>query len=322
MELSVVVALMNEEDNVIPLVKQIQESLNDFDYEIILVDDGSSDQTVERVKSISDKRVNLVVFTKNYGQTTALAAGIDYAKGKYIVTMDGDLQNDPSDIPMMLKKLKEENWDVVAGRRANRQDGALLRKLPSKLANAMIRRMTGVYLKDYGCTLRVFRSHIAKNLGLYGELHRYIPVLIQMQGGRTTEVDVKHHARIHGSSKYGLGRTTKVISDLFLMVFLQKYMQKPIHLFGLLGLLSFAVGGGINMYLLIVKLMGQDIWGRPLLILGVTLLLAGIQFLFFGVMAELLIRIYFESQNKKTYLVREHFRGGESTNQKMVDVAS
>ncbi|MEH0154068.1 glycosyltransferase family 2 protein [Limibacter armeniacum] len=311
MELSVVIALMNEEDNVIPLIGQIQIALQHLDYEIILVDDGSTDLTVERIKSVANDRVNLVVFTKNFGQTTALAAGIDYAKGKYIATMDGDLQNDPTDIPMMLEKLKQENWDVVAGRRANRQDGALLRKLPSKIANAIIRRMTGVYLKDYGCTLRVFRSHIAKNLGLYGELHRYIPVLIHMQGGRTTEVDVKHHARIHGSSKYGLGRTTKVVSDLFLMMFMQKYMQKPIHLFGLLGLLSFAVGGGINLYLLVLKLMGQDIWGRPLLILGITLLLAGIQFLFFGVMTELMIRIYYESQNKKTYLVREHFKGTE-----------
>ncbi|GAA4824191.1 glycosyltransferase family 2 protein [Algivirga pacifica] len=307
MHLSVVITLLNEEDNIAPLLDNIHQSLKGYDYEVVLVDDGSTDRTVERIKELANERVRLVILSKNFGQTTAMAAGIDQARGTYIVTMDGDLQNDASDIPLMLDRLEQENMDVVAGIRAKRKDGMLLRKLPSKIANGLIRRLTGVYLHDYGCTLKVFKKNIAKNLGLYGELHRFIPVLAQIQGGRMMEMPVKHHARIHGASKYGLGRTTKVMTDLILMVFLQRYLQKPIHLFGGLGLLSGFAGGVINLYLLIEKLMGADIWGRPLLILGVTLILAGIQFFFFGLIAEILVRIYFESQQKKTYYVREVF---------------
>lgn len=308
MELSLVITLFNEEQNVKPLLESIRAALKGFDYEVILVDDGSTDETVSEVKKWADERTKLVILAKNFGQTTAMSAGIDVASGKYIVTMDGDLQNDPSDIPMMLEKLKTEGWDVVAGRRKKRQDGFVLRKLPSKIANFLIRNLTNVHLNDYGCTLKIFKQTIAKNLGLYGQLHRFIPVLVQMQGGRMVEVDVKHHARRFGKSKYGLGRTTKVMSDLLLMIFLQKYLQRPIHLFGLIGFLCLFFGIGINFYLLTLKILGEDIWGRPLLILGATLLLAGIQFLLFGIMAELLMRVYFESQHKKTYYVREIFQ--------------
>lgn len=308
MELSLVITLFNEEQNIKPLLESIRTALKGFDYEVILVDDGSTDETVAEVKKWADEHVKLIILAKNFGQTTAMSAGIDVASGKYIVTMDGDLQNDPSDIPMMLEKLKREGWDVVAGRRKNRQDGFVLRKVPSKIANFLIRHLTNVHLNDYGCTLKIFKRNIAKNLGLYGQLHRFIPVLVQMQGGRMVEVDVKHHARRFGKSKYGLGRTTKVMSDLLLMIFLQKYLQRPIHLFGLIGFLSLFVGVAINLYLLILKILGEDIWGRPLLILGATLLLAGIQFLLFGIMAELLMRVYFESQHKKTYYVREIFQ--------------
>jgi glycosyltransferase involved in cell wall biosynthesis len=309
MELSVIITLLNEEDNIAPLFASIRTALANYDYEMILIDDGSTDGTVARIKAQADHRTRLISFNRNYGQTAAMAAGIDHAHGDYIVTMDGDLQNDPSDIPAMLMKLKEEGWDVVAGNRKNRKDGMLWRKIPSRIANRMIRNLTGVFIRDYGCTLKVFRRDIALRLGLYGELHRFIPILAVLQGGKITDMDVKHHARIHGKSKYGIGRTLKVASDLMLMVFFQKYFRRPIHLFGPIGIISFMIGSMINMYMLVLKIMGQDIWGRPLLILGVSLVLAGIQFLTFGLIAELIMRTYYESQNKKTYHVREVFRG-------------
>lgn len=309
MKLSLVVTLMNEEGNVGPLLEAIKLALSAYDYEVVLVDDGSSDRTVQVIKEVASDRVKLVIFQKNFGQTTAMQAGIDFATGDYIVTLDGDLQNDPSDIPMMLDTLVAGDWDVVAGNRKNRQDGVFLRKIPSKIANSLIRNLTDVHIRDYGCTLRIYKAHIAKGMELYGELHRFIPVLAKLQGARITQVDVKHHPRIHGQSKYGLNRTFKVMSDLLLMIFLQKYFRRPIHLFGPVGLITLAVGILINLYLLIVKLLGYDIGGRPLLTLGVTLVLAGLQFLIFGIIAELLVRIYYQSQNKKTYLVKEVFQG-------------
>jgi glycosyltransferase involved in cell wall biosynthesis len=192
-----------------------------------------------------------------------MTAGIDYSRGKYVALLDGDLQNDPTDIPAMLELLKKEDWDVVAGNRKNRKDGFFLRKIPSKIANALIRRMTGVYIRDYGCTLKVFRREIAEELGLYGELHRFIPVLAKLQGARITQVDVKHHPRVHGKSKYGINRTFKVMSDLVLMVFMRKYMQKPMHLFGTIGFVSFGIGAAINIYLLVLKLMERISGANP-----------------------------------------------------------
>jgi glycosyltransferase involved in cell wall biosynthesis len=309
MEISIVVTLYNEEDNIPPLLQQIQSALLGYDYELILVDDGSTDATISHIKSLADHQTRLLALNRNYGQTAAMAAGIDNAQGQFIVTMDGDLQNDPSDIPAMLQMLKEGNWDVVTGNRKNRKDRMFLRKIPSKVANKMIRSLTGVNIHDYGCTLKIFRKEIAKKLNLYGELHRFIPILAVMQGGKITEMDVKHHPRIHGQSKYGLGRTMRVMSDLALMVFFQKYFRRPIHLFGPLGIISFLIGSIINVYLLVLKIMGQDIWGRPILLLGVSLVLAGIQFLTLGVIAELIMRTYYESQNKKTYDIREVFKG-------------
>lgn len=308
-KISLVIPVMNEEESIEPLFTEIRKSLSDWDYEVIMVDDGSTDQTVQRIKTHADARIKAVVLNKNYGQTTAMAAGIDAADGDYIITLDGDLQNDPSDIPAMIAKLEAEELDVVAGIRANRQDGMFLRKIPSKMANAMIRKLTGVYLHDYGCTLKVFRKDIAKNLGLYGELHRFIPVLAQLQGARLDEMPVKHHARQFGRSKYGLGRTFKVMSDLMLVVFFQKYFQRPIHLFGTVGLFTFGLGLLINLYLLIVKILGQEIGGRPLLILGITLVLGGIQLITIGIVAELIVRTYYESQDKKTYRVKEAYQG-------------
>lgn len=274
-----------------------------------MVDDGSTDRTVDTIKELADEHVKLIIFQKNYGQTTAMQAGIDHAQGEYVVTLDGDLQNDPSDIPMMLSKLEEEGWDVVAGNRKNRKDGMFLRKVPSKIANSMIRSLTDVHIQDYGCTLRIYKAYIAKGMELYGELHRFIPVLAKLQGAKIAQVDVKHHPRIHGSSKYGLNRTFKVLSDLIFMIFMQKFFRRPIHLFGPIGLITLAIGFLVNFYLLILKLLGEDIWGRPLLLVGVTFLLAGIQFLIFGIIAELMLRIYYQSQSKKTYNVKEVFIG-------------
>ena len=307
--LSVVITVFNEEDNIQPLLQATYTALSGMDYEVILVEDGSTDRTVAEVKKYANTRTKLVIFNRNYGQTTALAAGIDQATGQYIATMDGDLQNDPTDLPGMLQKAIDEEWDVVAGRRANRKDGFVLRKIPSKIANWIIRNSTNVHLKDYGCTLRVYKADIAQNMGLYGELHRFIPVLAKQQGAKMTEVDVKHHPRIHGTSKYGLSRTFKVMADLILMLFFQKYFQRPIHLFGGLGLLAFLLGGMINVYLLVLKIMGEDIWGRPILILGFMLILAGIQLITTGIIAEIIVRTYFESQDKKTYRVKALYTG-------------
>lgn len=308
MKLSVVIPMMNEEDNIELLFSAVRNALDGkIDYELILVDDGSTDKTVELMKFYADEKTKIVIFNRNYGQSSAMAAGIDVASGELVVTLDGDLQNDPSDIMTMIEKLESEGWDVVAGRRANRQDGMLLRKIPSKIANAMIRKMTGVYLRDYGCTLKVFKKDVAKNLGLYGELHRFIPVLAKLYGAKIVEMDVKHHPRTHGVSKYGIGRTTKVFSDLMLMVFFQKYGVKPMHLFGSMGIASFGIGSIIEFYLLILKILGEDIGNRPLFMVGILMILGGIQLITTGFLAEILMRTYYESQDKKPYVVKEIF---------------
>ena len=308
-ELSLVVTVINEEDNIHPLIQEIRNALGGMDYEVVFVDDGSTDATRKRIKEAIhqayDDRLVLVELKKNYGQSTAMTAGIDHTKGKYIVLLDGDLQNDPADIPFMLDLLKKEDWDVVAGNRKDRKDGMFLRKIPSKIANYFIRRWTKVYIKDYGCTLKIFKREIAEDLGLYGELHRFIPVLAAMQGARITQVDVKHHARKYGKSKYGLGRTFRVMSDLVTMIFFRRYIQKPMHLFGTMGFISLFIGFIINIYLLVLKILGHDIWGKPLLILGLIFLLGGIQLITIGIIAEISVRTYFEASNKKTYQVRK-----------------
>jgi glycosyltransferase involved in cell wall biosynthesis len=304
-KISIVVTVYNEADNIAPLVSRIEKAMAGIDYELIYVDDGSSDDTMKNLRAIPNERLTVIEFRKNYGQSLALMAGIDHANGEYIATMDGDLQNDPADIPLMLQKAESEGWDMVAGNRANRKDGFLLRKVPSRIANRIIRKTSGVYLKDYGCALKVFRAELAKDLGLYGELHRFIPVLASLEGARITQVDVRHHPREHGESKYGLSRTFKVMSDLLFMLFLKKYLQKPMHLFGNVGLLLFAIGVLINLYLAFLKLgLGQDIWGKPLLILGLMLVIAGIQLITIGFVIEIQMRTYYESQSKRPYKIR------------------
>jgi glycosyltransferase involved in cell wall biosynthesis len=305
MKLSVVIPVMNEAENIPSLFSALSSALEGIEHEIILVDDGSTDNTVGAITAAAPLNARVVVLNKNYGQTTAMAAGIDQALGELIATMDGDLQNDPADIPLMMQYLFEHDLDVVAGRRSGRQDGMLLRKIPSRIANAIIRTLTGVHIRDYGCTLKVFKKEVAKNLGLYGELHRFIPVLVQLYGARMEEIDVRHHPRKFGKSKYGIGRTFKVLSDLLFMLFFQKYSQKPMHLFGSLGFISLLLGIGMNCYLLALKLSGEEIGARPMLSLGIVLTFIGIQLITTGFVAEFIMRTYYESQDKKPYIVRK-----------------
>lgn len=304
-KLSLVVCVFNEEPNIKPLSDQIMQALGDIDFEAILVDDGSTDNTRSEILKINDSRFVLVELKRNYGQSSALQAGIDYAEGEYIVLLDGDLQNDPADIPHMLELMEDEGWDMVAGVRANRKDGMFLRKIPSKIANYMIRKSTGTTMKDLGCTLKIFTRDIIKSIHIYGELHRFIPVLVTQEGAtRITQVEVNHRPRQYGASKYNLSRTTKVMSDLFLMLFLKNYIQRPMHFFGGLGIITLGIGILINFYLFILKILGHDIWGKPLLLLGILLVMGGIQFITIGIIAELQMRTYFESQQKKPYRIK------------------
>ena len=312
-ELSIIITVLNERENISHLIRKLNYDLAGIDYEVIFVDDGSTDGTPRAIRKIADEKITLIELRKNYGQSTAMTAGIHHATGRYVALLDGDLQNDSSDIPFMLDKLKLEDWDVVAGNRKNRQDGFILRKIPSRVANYFIRKFTGVHIKDYGCTLKVFKKEIADDLGLYGEMHRFIPVLAKLQGASIVQVDVKHHPRKYGQSKYGLGRTFRVMSDLITMIFFRKYIQKPMHLFGTLGFIMFSIGLVTNIYLLVLKMMGQDIWGKPVLILGLLLLLGGIQLITLGFLAEISIRIYFEAGNKKTYQIRRIVHGQEKS---------
>jgi glycosyltransferase involved in cell wall biosynthesis len=302
--LSVVVCVYNEQDNILPMIEQLEKALEGLDHEIVYVDDGSTDKTLSILKSITNPRLRVVEFRRNYGQSAAMAAGIEYARGEWIVTMDGDLQNDPVDVPRMLNMARERDLDLLAGVRQKRQDGMFLRKIPSKIANAMIRRASGVYLHDYGCTLKVYRADLAKSLGLYGELHRFIPVLADLEGARMDETPVNHHARQFGSSKYGINRTIKVLSDLMLILYLKRFRHKPMHLFGGWGVLSLGVGALILLYLLVEKILGNDIADRPLLMLGLILFMAGLQLVALGILSEMHMRTYYESQDKKPYRVR------------------
>jgi len=314
-KLSLVICVFNEESNIKPLSDQIIAALNNYNFEAIFVDDGSTDRTREEIIGINDERFILVELKRNYGQSSALQAGIDQAQGEFVVLLDGDLQNDPADVPMMLEMMENEEWDMVAGVRANRRDGMFLRKVPSKIANYMIRKSTGIHMKDLGCTLKIFTSETIKSIHIYGELHRYIPALIALEGAtKITQVDVNHRPREFGTSKYNLSRTTKVMSDLILMVFFKKYLQQPMHFFGSLGIITLGIGVMINLYMLVLKILGHDIWGKPLLLLGILLVMGGIQFITIGIIAELQMRTYFESQHKKPYRVKRVVHTKKKTN--------
>jgi len=308
-ELSIVVPIYNEVESLTHLVEAIATEAikTGLHYEMVLVDDGSSDGSTALLQDLASDRpdIRAVILRRNYGQTAAMAAGFHYAQGKVIITMDGDLQNDPADILMLLNIL-EEGYDMVSGWRKDRQDAALTRLLPSRIANWLIGLVTGVRLHDYGCSLKAYRAELVADMNLYGELHRFLPALAFIEGGRITEVPVRHHARKFGHSKYGLGRTFRVTMDLITIFFMKKFLTRPMHVFGLFGLGSASVGILIWIYLTFVKLaLGQNIGDRPLLILAVMLFLAGIQLCGFGVLAELMMRTYHESQGRPIYRVRE-----------------
>ena len=315
LDLSVVVPLFNEEESLPHLVEQLLQALRPSGerFELVLVNDGSSDRTAEVLEQISREVPELVavLLRKNYGQTAAMAAGLDVAQCEVIVSLDGDLQNDPADIPMLLAKLRL-GYDLVSGWRHQRQDAALQRKLPSRIANRLIGRVTGVKLHDYGCSLKAYRREVLSDMRLYGELHRFLPALAFIEGARITEVKVNHRARQFGSSKYGIDRTFRVLMDLLTGGFMKRFLTRPMYVFGFGGLIAMLGSLLASSYLLMVKLMGGDIGNRPLLTLAVVLGLAGIQLFCFGLLGELLIRTYHESQGRPIYRIRETLRGGRA----------
>ncbi len=308
-EITVVIPVHDEADNVKLLANRLLAVLSCLErpFEIIFVDDGSRDGTAGALQTITGKipQVKTIRLRRNFGQTAALAAGFQYAAGDIIVTMDGDLQNDPEDIPKVIAKLSE-GYDVVSGWRKDRQDAYLRRTLPSKIANKLISMVSGVSLHDYGCSLKAYRADIAKSLHLYGEMHRFLPALAGIEGARIAELPVLHHPRRFGRSKYNLTRTFRVVLDLMTVVFLQRFITRPLHIFGGFGLLSLAAGIFTCAYLTVDKLaFGHPIGDRPLFDLGIVLLIMGVQFISTGIIAEILIRTYYESQHKAVYRVRE-----------------
>ncbi len=306
--LSIVVPMYNEIDNVTPLISAVHNALQDYPWrwELILVDDGSLDGTAKALKAAALKwgpHVRPVLLMRNFRQTAAMQAGIDAARGDVIVTMDGDLQNDPLDIPALVAKLLVDDLDLVAGWRENRQDGMVLRKVPSFIANRLIRKITGLSFKDLGCSLKAYRTDVLRRVRLYGEMHRFIPAWMATvtSPARMSEVPVRHHARQHGESKYGISRTLRVVLDLLAVNFFLRFSSRPSHFFGTVGLGIGAAGTVILSYLAVLKFMGESIGGRPLLWLGFFCIIAGLQFLTTGVLAELLIRIYYDRRTAMPY---------------------
>jgi len=312
MDLSVVVPLYNEEESLPELVDQLLKALRPTGevFELVLVNDGSTDGTAKVLEKLINKTPELVgvLLRKNYGQTASMAAGFDIAQGEVIVSLDGDLQNDPADIPLLLKKLRE-GYDLVSGWRHQRQDAALQRKLPSKIANRLIGRVTGVRLHDYGCSLKAYRSEIVDDMRLYGELHRFLPALAYIEGARITEVKVHHRARQYGQSKYGIDRTFRVLMDLLTVWFMKRFLTRPMYVFGFAGLIAMSGSLLTSVYLVTIKLMGAHIANRPLLTLAVALGLTGVQLFCFGLLGELLMRTYHESQGRPIYRIRATLRG-------------
>ena len=308
MNISVVVPVYNEVENLRLLFQAINEALAGLSYEIIFVDDGSKDGSVEILFEIAQEAsevVSVIQFRRNFGQTAAIAAGIDYSAGEIIVLLDADLQNDPADIPMLVEKI-DEGYDVVSGWRVDRKDALITRTIPSRMANWLISTVTGVKLHDYGCTLKAYRRDVFEGFRLYGEMHRFIPAYAGSVGARITEVPVQHHPRRFGETKYGLSRTIKVLLDLFTVKFLISYGHKPIYLFGGAGILLIVPSALILLFLIVRRLwLGISILGSPLLQLSTMIMIMGFQSILMGLIAELLVRIYHESQAKPTYSIRK-----------------
>jgi len=308
-DVSIVVPIYNEEENIEALHAAVSDALagSGLDYELILVDDGSGDGSFPLLRKVaeSDPRVRVIRFRRNFGQTAAMSAGIDAAVGRVVVPMDGDLQNDPRDIPLLLARI-DEGYDVVSGWRKDRQDTFINRKLPSMIANGLISRMTGVHLHDYGCTLKAYRREVLEGINLYGEMHRFVPALASQVGARVAELPVRHHPRLHGTSKYGISRTLRVILDLMTVKFLLTYSTKPIQLFGKWGIYTILAALASGVVTLYMKLFEHVSMNRnPLLILTAFLLFTGVQFIVLGLLGELNARTYYEAQGKPIYVVRE-----------------
>ncbi len=306
--LSIVVPVFNEAENLRALFQAIGEALSDLSYEIIFIDDGSKDGSVEILFEIAQEAseiVSVIQFRRNFGQTAAIAAGIDYSAGEIIVLLDADLQNDPADIPMLVEKI-EEGYDVVSGWRVDRKDTLITRRIPSRMANWLISTVTGVKLHDYGCTLKAYRRDVFEGFRLYGEMHRFIPAYAVSVGARITEVPVQHHPRRFGKTKYGLSRTVKVLLDLFTVKFIISYGHKPIYLFGGAGILLIVPSSLTLLFLIVRRVwLGIAILGSPLLQLSTMIMIMGFQSILMGLIAELLVRIYHESQEKPTYSIRK-----------------
>jgi len=309
-ELSLVIPIRNESPNIRPLYDELMSVLGATGrpFEVIIIDDGSTDDSFAQlaVLQAADPRLRVIRFRRNFGQTAAFAAGFAHARGRLVITSDGDLQNDPRDIESMVQLADRDDVDIVCGWRKRRQDTFVNRRLPSIIANWIISKSTGVALHDYGCSLKVFRAEVVKSLRLYGEMHRFLPAIASEQGVRIAEVAVNHRARRAGTTKYGISRTVRVILDLVTVKFLLSYSTRPLQIFGLFGLLSGGLGALITTYLGWVRLVErQSIADRPLLLLGILLVFTGVQLVTFGLLAELMARTYYESQGKPTYVIRE-----------------
>lgn len=308
MDISVVVPLYNEEETLPLLVEKVTAVMRASGkaWELVAVDDGSRDGTAQVLARLAAETPELqpVYFRRNYGQTAAMQAGFDHAEGEIVVTMDGDLQNDPADIPRLIAHLEATGTDIVSGWRKNRQDHALKRNLPSRIANSLIAKTTGVHLHDYGCSLKAYRKDVLEDLRIYGELHRFIPAIAAQYGAKVTELEVSHKARQFGESKYGIDRTIRVALDIIQVFFFQKFLHRPMHFFGYAGLVLMVPGGLMMTYLFLIKLFGADIGGRPMLLTAMMLILLGVQLLGMGLLAELLVRIYHEPLGRKQYVLR------------------
>jgi glycosyltransferase involved in cell wall biosynthesis len=305
--LSIVIPIFNEEENITPLYRALKNVLRDMrtKYEVIFVDDGSDDNSDEVLKQLAqrDKMVKVIQFRKNFGQTAAIAAGVEHAQGEIIVTMDGDGQNDSRDIPRLLERL-EQGYDVVSGWRKQREDPFLKKRFPSALANRLISWLTGVRLHDYGCTLKAYHRDILKDVRLYGEMHRFIPAYASWVGARITEVEVAHHPRRHGRSKYGLSRTTSIILDLITFLFLQRYSTKPIRLFGGAGMTLFGLGVLTGLFVLYRRIIWGGVWISPMILISFFFFTMAVMFILLGLIAEIIIRTYHESQKKPIYAIK------------------
>jgi len=308
-DLSIVIPIYNERESIGKLYENLNEALSKMNlkYEVLLIDDGSIDGTFNELLKIHRKNrlFKIIRFRKNFGQTSAISAGFNYAEGEVVITLDADLQNDPQDIPVLLSKMNE-GYDIVSGWRKNRKDKAVTRRFPSIIANKIISKLTGVHLHDYGCTLKAYKKEVVKNINLYGEMHRYIPAIASWMGVKVAEVPVMHHSRRYGKSKYGVSRTIKVILDIITVKFLLSYSQSPIQIFGLLGLSSGLFGFIVTAYLIIMRLFfNQPLADRPLFILSIFMIFIGVQLITIGLLAEVLIRVYHKVQDRSTYVIKD-----------------